>query len=101
MFLIIYNCFYCTVLYVSIDTGTGVTLKEIFSFWTGLLDIPPLGMRTGLEVDFLPDGQRFCLPQANACFARIKLPTIHTNAEIFTQKMDQAIGNSLNHFGLI
>ena len=80
-----------TAVYLRVNTtiGPGLTLKEIFSFWTGLESIPPLGISEPLRVEFLPSGRRFCLPQSNACFCKIKIPIKHTELESFQLKMNQ------------
>ena len=77
------------------------TAKEILSFWTGLDSIPPLGLSEPLHVEYQPMETRFCLPIANACFNKLKLPTIHTDKHIFNLKIDQGISLSLSHFGLL
>lgn len=71
--------FYCS--YFMMYTTLGTTLKYIFF---------------GQACESIPPAARSCLPQANACFGKLKIPTIHTQLDLFTAKLDQGISLSLD-----
>ena len=56
------------------------TLGQLLQFCTGLKCIPPMGLKDCITIKFLTDSP---LPMAEACFATIRLPIIHSDEETF------------------
>ena len=84
--------------YLTQSSCRKATLEDILSFTTGLTQIPPMGLKDTIKVQFL---QRSPLPRAEACFCIIKLPTIHTDKNVFFDKLDLGILNSIRYFGCV
>ena len=84
--------------YLTESSCRKATLEEILSFTTGLTKIPPMGLKDTIKVQFL---RRSPLPRAEACFCIIKLPTIHTDKNVFFDKLDLGILNSIRYFGCV
>ena len=84
--------------YLTDQTCRNATLEEVLSFTTGLTKIPPMGLKETIKVEFTTSSP---LPMAEACFCVIKLPVIHKDKNIFFEKIDQGIRNSIGHFGRV
>ena len=82
-------------------TDPNPSLNDILSFWTGLREVPPMGIDGGLSIKFLPysSSGKYKLPQSHACFAVIKLPVEHDTQAKFDHHMDRGILESLGYFG--
>ena len=80
------------------STSKEATLEQVLQFCTGLKRIPPMGLKDRITIKFLCNCP---LPMAEACFAIIQLPTIHTDKETFFNKLDQGVLYSINHFGQV
>ncbi len=86
------------VLYFDIGSNFGeeASLGNLLSFWTGSDVIPPGGLNN-LEVRYL--GESCLLPQANACFGILKIPTVQSTKEQFFKSMNTGILYGNGHFG--
>ncbi len=60
-------------------------------FGTGYKVPPPMGNISRIELQYLPAMEGKTLPQAVACFATLKLPTIHNTKESFFEAFNTAL----------
>lgn len=84
--------------YITCSECREASLEDVLSFATGLRQMPPMGLKERLKIEYL---DRSPLPMAEACFSIIKLPTVHMDKVVFFSKLDQGIQNSIGHFGQV
>ena len=81
----------------------GCRLKALLHISTGY-QVPPPGenLPHKISISFLPDDEKYQLPIAQACFAYLKLPTVHScKAKCkFDDFMDMALKCEGTGFGL-
>lgn len=96
------NWYYCTDIFAAFlhvaesDVGKA-SLNDVLQFCTELREVPPMGLKDGITIEYLPEGPIF--PNAAACFGIIRLPILD-NVENFSTQMDFGILNSISHYGL-
>lgn len=73
-------------------------LKDLVLFWTGYPSLPR-DNACRLLVEYLPQQRSKVLPEADACSATLKIPTIHEKYEDFKKFMDCSIAHGKVGFG--